>query len=78
MEEKAKKKKNGEGGHQRIAFYKLFTFADRYDIFLMVIGTVSAVANGLTQPFMTILMGQLINVFGFSDHDHVVKEVSKV
>jgi len=78
MAEKAKKKKNGGGGNQRIAFYKLFTFADRYDIVLMVIGTLSAMANGLTQPFMSILMGQLINVFGFSDHDHVFKEVSKV
>ncbi|KAG7532464.1 ABC transporter-like [Arabidopsis thaliana x Arabidopsis arenosa] len=78
MAEKAKKKKKGEGGTQRIAFYKLFTFADRYDIALMVIGTLSAMANGLTQPFMAILMGQLINVFGFSDHDHVFKEVFKV
>lgn len=71
MEEKAKR-------NQKVAFYKLFTFADRYDIVLMVVGTIAAMANGLTLPIMTVLIGQIINVFGFSDHAHVIKEVSKV
>ncbi|KAF3560759.1 hypothetical protein DY000_02013552 [Brassica cretica] len=35
-------------------------------------------ANGLAQPIMSVLIGKIINVFGFSDHDHMVKEVSKV
>ncbi|KFK31460.1 hypothetical protein AALP_AA6G114600 [Arabis alpina] len=76
--ENAKRKKNGKGGNQKVAFYKLFTFADRHDIVLMVVGTISAMANGLTVPIMTVLIGQVINGFGFSDQDHVVKEVSKV
>lgn len=76
MEEEAKRKKSG--GNQKVAFYKLFTFADRYDIVLMAIGSISAVGNGLSPPFMSILMGQIINVFGFSDDDQVVKEASKV
>lgn len=78
MAEKSKRKKTGEEANQRVAFYKLFTFADRYDIVLMVAGTISAVANGLTQPIVAVLIGQIINVFGFSDQDHLVKEVSKV
>ncbi|CAF2041701.1 hypothetical protein HID58_033497 [Brassica napus] len=78
MEEKAKRITNGDGGNQKVAFYKLLTFADRYDIILMAVGTISAMANGLAQPIMSVLIGKIINVFGFSDHDHMVKEVSKV
>ncbi|KAL1207608.1 ABC transporter B family member 7 [Cardamine amara subsp. amara] len=77
MEEKAKSEKSGRG-NQKVAFYKLSTFSDQYDIVLMAIGNVSAVGNGLSQPFMSILMGHIINGFGFSDDDHVVKEVSYV
>ncbi|KAH0858130.1 hypothetical protein HID58_086391 [Brassica napus] len=69
---------NGDEGNQKVAFYKLFRFADRYDIILMAVGTISAMANGLAQPIMSVLIGKIINVFGFSDHDHMVKEVSKV
>ncbi|CAN6858733.1 unnamed protein product [Brassica oleracea] len=78
MEEKAKRITNGDGGNQKVAFYKLFRFADRYDIILMAVGTISAMANGLAQPITSVLIGKIINVFGFSDHDHMVKEVSKV
>lgn len=78
MEEKAKRITNGDGGNQKVAFYKLLTFADRYDIILMAVGTISAMANGLAQPIMSVLIGKIINVFGFFDHDHMVKEVSKV
>ncbi|XP_022553725.2 ABC transporter B family member 7-like [Brassica napus] len=78
MEEKAKRITNGDEGNQKVAFYKLFRFADRYDIILMAVGTISAMANGLAQPIMSVLIGKIINVFGFSDHDHMVKEVSKV
>ncbi|CAA7014481.1 unnamed protein product [Microthlaspi erraticum] len=74
--ERSKRKKTGEGANQRVAFYKLFTFADRYDIVLMVAGTISVVANGLTQPIVAVLIGQIINVFGFSDQDHLVSKVS--
>lgn len=44
----------------------------------MVVGTVAAIGNGLAQPLMTLIFGKLINSFGSTDQDHVVKEVSKV
>ncbi|KAG5254615.1 ABC transporter family member [Salix suchowensis] len=67
---------NGED--QKVAFHKLFTFADRLDVALMIVGTLSAMANGLAQPLMTLIFGQLINSFGASDRSNIVKEVSKV
>ncbi|KAL0890136.1 hypothetical protein Bca101_014119 [Brassica carinata] len=70
-------KKNG-GENQKVSFFKLFSFADKTDVALMAIGTISAVANGVTQPLMTLIFGQLINAFGTTDPDHMVKEVWKV
>uniref|UniRef100_A0A5B7B9Y0 Putative ABC transporter B family member 9-like isoform X1 n=1 Tax=Davidia involucrata TaxID=16924 RepID=A0A5B7B9Y0_DAVIN len=63
---------------QKVSFFKLFSFADSLDTTLMIVGTVCAIANGLTQPLMTLMFGQLINSFGTSDSSRVVHEVSKV
>lgn len=76
MEEKSTKK--NDGGNQKVSFHKLFSFADNTDFTLMTVGTIAAVGNGLTQPFMTLIFGQLINAFGTTDPDHMVKEVWKV
>ncbi|KAG8385353.1 hypothetical protein BUALT_Bualt03G0034300 [Buddleja alternifolia] len=67
-----------EEDHKKVAFYKLFTFADRLDAALITIGTISAIGNGLTQPIMTLVFGQLINSFGGAEPSNVVHEVSKL
>ncbi|KAJ0081777.1 hypothetical protein Patl1_10088 [Pistacia atlantica] len=72
------KKKGSEETTQKVAFYKLFAFADKKDVVLMVVGTVSAIANGLSQSFMTLIFGQLINSFGATNRSNVVHEVSKI
>jgi len=76
MEEKSSKK--NDGGNQKVSFFKLFSFADKTDVVLMTVGTIAAAGNGLTQPFMTLIFGQLINAFGTTDPDHMVREVWKV
>ncbi|KAL5577101.1 hypothetical protein UlMin_018800 [Ulmus minor] len=63
---------------QKVPFYKLFVFADRLDIVLMIVGTFGAVSNGVSQPLMTLLFGNLVNSFGSADHSKVLHEVSKV
>lgn len=63
---------------QKVPFYKLFTFADRFDNILMAVGSVCAVANGLSQPIMTLIFGKMIDSFGSSDQSNVVTQVSKV
>ncbi|XP_024020533.1 ABC transporter B family member 9 isoform X2 [Morus notabilis] len=68
----------GESKEQKVSFFKLFSFADRLDVVLMVVGTVCAAANGVSQPLMTLIFGKLINSFGESDQSHVLDEVSKV
>lgn len=63
---------------QKVAFYRLFSFADRVDIGLMMVGTVCGLANGLAQPLMMLVFGGLVNSFGTSPPSQVVHEVSKV
>ncbi|KAG8385354.1 hypothetical protein BUALT_Bualt03G0034400 [Buddleja alternifolia] len=58
--------------------YKLFAFADRFDVALITIGTICAIGNGLTQPIMTLIFGQLINSFGATNQSNIVHEVSKL
>lgn len=72
------KNNNNGNDNQKVAFYKLFAFADKQDAVLMIVGTISAIGSGLAHPFMTLIFGHLINSFGFSDRSHVVHEVSKV
>lgn len=81
-------KNNGEGGgggkekekekekQQYVSFYKLFSFADGLDVAMMLIGTIGAAISGLSQPFMAIVFGQLIN--SFADVDRVLDMVSDV
>ncbi|TKY71922.1 ABC transporter B family member 9 [Spatholobus suberectus] len=68
----------GDKANQKVPFYMLFTFADRLDVALMTIGTICAVANGLSQPLMSVILGKLINTFGSTDPSNTIKEVSKV
>ncbi|KAL4199105.1 hypothetical protein AMTRI_Chr03g143190 [Amborella trichopoda] len=75
----------GEGGGEddgsnqpSVPFYKLFSFADHVDYIVMAVGTISAMANGLSMPLMTIIFGDLVNSFGESNQANVVDLVSKV
>ncbi|KAG8391278.1 hypothetical protein BUALT_Bualt01G0171400 [Buddleja alternifolia] len=61
-----------------VPFYKLFCFADSRDKVLMTVGTVAAIGNGLTQPLMSLIFGELIDVFGKSQSNNTVSLVSKV
>ncbi|KAF5752776.1 hypothetical protein HS088_TW01G00694 [Tripterygium wilfordii] len=63
---------------KKVAFYKLFEFADRVDAVMMIVGSICAVANGMSQPVMTIIFGQVVNNFGSSDSSDVLDQVSQV
>ncbi|KQK04013.1 ABC transporter B family member 21 [Brachypodium distachyon] len=76
-----KKKKNRPPGamSSRVPFHRLFAFADRTDVALMLLGALGAVANGAAMPFMTVLFGNLIDAFGGALSIHqVVNRVSMV
>ena len=79
--EEAKKKGSvaGDAGDKRVPFTALFRYADGTDVLLMLLGTAGALANGVTQPIMTVIFGQVINAFGGSvDTGDVLQRVNKV
>ncbi|KAJ8621637.1 hypothetical protein MRB53_030166 [Persea americana] len=73
--------RDGGGGHSRreekVPFYKLFSFADGWDIVMMISGTLAAIGTGLSMPLMTVIFGQLINSFAGSNSNSIVHEVTK-
>ncbi|XP_068636496.1 ABC transporter B family member 19 [Aristolochia californica] len=54
---------------QSLPFYKLLSFADKYDWFLMVTGSVGAVIHGSAMPVFFLLFGDLVNGFGKNQSD---------
>lgn len=84
MEKNTCLEKDREGNNRKEAkpilpFYKLFSFADRLDIFLMITGTIGAIGNGISTPLMAILFGNFTNSFGISSKTgQLIDAVSKV
>ncbi|KAB2612248.1 ABC transporter B family member 11 [Pyrus ussuriensis x Pyrus communis] len=72
-------KSSGDEKLEKVPFSKLFSFADKTDIILMLVGTIGAIGNGLGMPLMTILLGEMINSFGSNQNNtDIVSAVSKV
>ncbi|CAO2170252.1 unnamed protein product [Urochloa humidicola] len=75
-EERPRQQPEGVG---RVPLHRLFSFADRADAALMAVGTVAAVANGMAQPLMTFIFGDVIDAFGSAESsDQVLHRVVKV
>ncbi|XP_066306819.1 ABC transporter B family member 9-like [Miscanthus floridulus] len=70
---------NGGGGDagKKVPFTGLFRYADGTDVLLMLLGTVGALANGVSQPVMTVIFGQVINAFGDATTDNVLHRVNQ-
>uniref|UniRef100_A0A0E0C6J9 MDR-like ABC transporter n=1 Tax=Oryza meridionalis TaxID=40149 RepID=A0A0E0C6J9_9ORYZ len=63
---------------KKVPLFSLFRYADRLDVLLMVVGTVGALGNGISQPLMTVLFGNVINSFGANTGGSVLRSVTKV
>nr|ADQ20481.1 P-glycoprotein [Poeciliopsis lucida] len=58
-EKKSKKKKEKEQKEPMVGPLSVFRFADSWDILMILIGTVMAVANGVVLPLMCIVFGDM-------------------
>jgi len=63
---------------KKVSLLGMFRYADRLDVLLMAVGAVGAVANGVTEPLMTILFGNVIDSFGDSTAQSIIRSVRKV
>jgi hypothetical protein len=65
---------------QAVAFHELFSFADKWDLALMALGSLGALAHGAAMPCFFLLFGDLINGFGKNQTDlrTMTDEVAKV
>ena len=63
---------------KKVSLLGMFRYADRLDVLLMVVGTVAAVGNGVAEPLVTVLFGKVIDSFGDSTTQSILRSVSKV
>ena len=63
---------------KKVSLLGMFRYADRLDVLLMVVGAVGAVANGVAEPLMTVIFGNVIDSFGDSTAQSVIRSVRKV
>ena len=57
-----KDKKDAETS-QLVPFFQLFRFATKFDIFLMILGTIGSLGNGSTLPLMLIVFMNIFDSF---------------
>ncbi|PSR91622.1 ABC transporter B family member 2 like [Actinidia chinensis var. chinensis] len=55
---------DGKKKPQRVAFIKLFAFADAYDCFLMFVGSIGACVHGASVPVFFVFFGKIIDTIG--------------
>ncbi|KAM0885954.1 hypothetical protein ACQ4PT_030012 [Festuca glaucescens] len=75
-EEENGSKKMAKGG--KAPFHDLFRNADAMDVVLMLAGTVSALASGMSQVVMAIIFGQVVDAFGGATPGTILPRVNKV
>ena len=63
---------------KKVSLLGMFRYADRGDVALMAVGTVAAVANGMSEPLMSVVFAAVIECFGAGDDATVLHRVSKV
>jgi hypothetical protein len=77
---RGKRVKRQKKVEKTVPIWRLFQYADGFDVLLMVVGSVAAIASGVARPLMTLLLGQLINAFGanLSDPNYLYRQVVKI
>ncbi|CAO2204465.1 unnamed protein product [Urochloa humidicola] len=62
----------------KVPFVGMFRHADCGDVALMAVGAAAAVANGMSEPLMTVVFAAVIECFGAGDDATVLRRVNKV
>uniref|UniRef100_A0ACD5ZNS6 Uncharacterized protein n=1 Tax=Avena sativa TaxID=4498 RepID=A0ACD5ZNS6_AVESA len=66
------------GDHGKsVSFTRQFQYADGTDLLLMLVGTVAALGNGMSQPLMTVIFGDVIDALGGATAHNVLHRANK-
>ncbi|PNH10194.1 ABC transporter B family member 19 [Tetrabaena socialis] len=81
IEEGAAKPAEKKESISSVPFWKLLSTADGRDVFLMLIGTIGAMGNGVLLPLFAIVFGQFTDALGGTEIDkvkfmHTVSDIS--
>ena len=61
-----------------VSYFKLYSLAEPLDYFLIALGTIGAVVNGITMPLFTLVFGKLINTYGDPDTSSLEKTINDI
>ncbi|CAI5954612.1 unnamed protein product [Closterium sp. NIES-64] len=59
--------KERKGKKPAVAYWRLFSYADRTDVALMAVGTLGAVLHGAALPISFLFLGKMVDSFGTND-----------
>ncbi|MCD7451660.1 ATP-binding cassette sub- B member 9 [Datura stramonium] len=65
-------------GVEKVPFYMIFAFADKSDVILMLLGTLGAIASGISKPLMSLVFGDLVDSYGNSNQSNILHKVSGI
>ncbi|KAK9667820.1 hypothetical protein RND81_13G012900 [Saponaria officinalis] len=63
-EQHNKSSKQNNDNNKKVAFSKLFSYANTCDYFLMFVGSIGAIIHGVSIPVFFIFFGKMINIIG--------------
>ncbi|GAB1220427.1 hypothetical protein ENUP19_0053G0022 [Entamoeba nuttalli] len=66
----AKKKMQETEG--KVSVIKLFKYSDWIDMILILVGLISSIGNGVMQPLMMLLMGDMVNSYIYTPGDNTL------
>ncbi|GAB1223538.1 hypothetical protein ENUP19_0151G0019 [Entamoeba nuttalli] len=56
----------------KVSVIKLFKYSDWIDMILILVGLISSIGNGVMQPLMMLLMGDLVNSYIYTPGDNTL------
>ncbi|KXZ51733.1 hypothetical protein GPECTOR_11g18 [Gonium pectorale] len=61
-----------------VSYFKLLSTADKTDVFLMIIGTIGALGNGILLPLFAVIFGEFTDAFGNPESVDFIATVSNI
>ena len=56
----------------KVSVIKLFKYSDWIDVILVLVGLISSLGNGVMQPLMMLLMGDMVNSYIYTPGDNTI------